>query len=194
MNRRLTIVVLIVLVLGLSGAFVFWYYAQPVWWSLNPQATDVTHLPIKNSQLISVIEKKGKALAPSYNDVVCTEFVIKSLEMVTPLSKEEKRDIRIITSDNLTELLEKDSPLMKGVVTALVRSGQGIDIKADSVKAGDLVQFWSTFAGSAYGHCGVVVDIAPGVSITMYSSHPITNGFGKQTFGWPNKAYFVRLK
>jgi hypothetical protein len=59
---------------------------------------------------------------------------------------------------------------------------------------GDFVQFWNVFKGQAYGHCGIVLDIQPNKTITLYSSHPLTGGYGKQAYLWPDKIYFVRLK
>jgi hypothetical protein len=84
---------------------------------------------------------------------------------------------------------------MKGVQTALVKNNKGIEIQdSTDVMPGDFVQFWNGFGGSSYGHCGIVSEIRPGESITLYSSHPITDGFGVQKFLWPSRLFVVRLR
>jgi hypothetical protein len=91
-------------------------------------------------------------------------------------------------------LVENETDIAKGVQNALVSSGKGTAISLVEVKPGDFVQFWSVTGGKAYGHCGIVSSISPEESITVYSSHPLTNGYGIQKFIWPDYTYFVRLK
>ena len=80
-------------------------------------------------------------------------------------------------------------------LTALLRNNKGIEIKDSSeVLPGDFVQFWKVFQGRAYGHCGIVLGIEPNKTLTLYSSHPFTGGYGTQEYLWPEKTYFVRLK
>jgi hypothetical protein len=111
------------------------------------------------------------------------------------LTKTEKNDIRIITDSQLDSLVEAESPIIKGVQTALLKSNKGIEIKESSeVLPGDFVQFWKVFRGRPYGHCGIVLDIKPDRTLTLYSSHPLTDGYGTQRYLWPEKIYFVRLK
>jgi len=156
--------------------------------------TSLQAIPEKNQQILRLIKRKGASFAPTYESAVCTEFLIKVIVPFTPLSKSEMNAIRILTKEPLSTLIEKDAPVIKGVQTALEKSGKGIRIDiVENVKPGDFVQFWNSWFGYPWGHCGVVVSLVPHKSITMYSSHPNTNGFGKQTFLWPEKTYFVRL-
>lgn len=176
-----------------------------VWWGLwhvnavpLPRPTSSVplvsdSLPSANQKLLAYIQAHGSQLAPSYNEVVCTEFVIKVLEHLRPLSRQEKRDIRIITDDDLATLYRRRDPIMKGVQTALVKSHHGVAIhRPDQVLPGDLVQFWDMWGSTPFGHCGVVVSVSPGKHLTLYSSHPVTQGFGLHTFSWPSQVYFVR--
>jgi hypothetical protein len=152
-------------------------------------------IPPKNKLIVNYIEANGDRLAPTYQGTVCTEFVIQVIDAFNPLTKKEKKDVRIITDQPLNEMIDRDDAIIKGVYTALVSGGKGMAIldPAD-VKPGDFVQFWNTVYGSSWGHCGIVKEIDPFASITMYSSHPATNGYGIHTFQWPDKIYFVRLK
>jgi hypothetical protein len=151
-------------------------------------------IPEKNKALLAYVEANGRSVAPDYHEVVCTEFIIKVLDKFQPLTKQEKRDIRIITEDDLTDLINADAAIIKGVQTALVNAGKGIMIDdPNKVLPGDLVQFWDTFYGGAWGHCGIVSQIEPNKTLTLHSSHPFTSGYGIQTFNWPEKVFFVRL-
>jgi hypothetical protein len=172
------------------------------WMSMQPKHPKVNvyknvaspSLPAKNKKMLAYVEVNGRSIAPEYHAVVCTEFVIKVLDTFEPLSKQEKKDIRIITEDNLVELIKADAAIIKGVQNALVKSEKGIVIDdPNKVLPGDLVQFWDTFYGGAWGHCGIVSQIEPNKTLTLHSSHPFTGGYGIQTFNWPEKAFFVRL-
>lgn len=102
--------------------------------------------------------------------------------------------MRIITDKNLVELIENDSACIKGLQTALLLNNKGIAIEqVANVLPGDFVQFWNIYGNKAYGHCGIVHTIKPGKSITVYSSHPVTQGYGIQKFSWPDKAFFGRM-
>jgi len=181
------------------GFFIFgsyWLNTQPIW-VIDSQIDSVmlSKLPTKNKQILELLEAEGKQMAPTYNDVVCTEFVIKVIDSFEPLSKIEKNDIRIITTENLDSLVQNESAVIKGVKTALLKEEKGIDIvKCEDVRPGDFVQFWNVYQNKVYGHCGVVFNINANKTITLYSSHPFTDGFGKQEYLWPDKIYFVRLK
>lgn len=174
----------------------YWIRTQPI--RVEDQKIDsvvLTNLPSRNKQLLDFIEAKGKSLAPRYDEVVCTEFIINVIDPFKPLSATDKRAIRIITDGNLPALVHDDAPIIRGVQQALVDSGKGIAIpSAGQVLPGDFVQFWNVYNGKAYGHCGVIMEIAPEKSLTVYSSHPMTDGYGKQKFLWPEKTYFVRLQ
>jgi hypothetical protein len=195
MKRLLTIsligVVGLIVVLG-----TIWFNTQPMWPVDRKIETDkLESLPVTNREVVEFIQAEGKDLAPTYESVVCTEFVIKVIDKIKPLTRGEKNDIRIITDSQLDSLVEADSPIIKGVQTALLRNNKGIEIKESSeVLPGDFVQFWKVFQGRAYGHCGIVLDIEPNKTLTLYSSHPFTGGYGTQEYLWPEKTYFVRLK
>ena len=152
-------------------------------------------VPDLNKQLLEYARKHGTRISPTYEKAVCTEFLIQVIEPFRRLTKKEKNDIRILTKEPLGSLVEKDDPVIKGVQTALVSSGKGeIITRPEDVLPGDLVQFWTSWLWYPTGHCGVVVSLQPGKKLTLYSSHPFTNGFGKYAFEWPGKTYFVRLK
>jgi hypothetical protein len=175
---------------------ILWFNTQPAWpvhQTVGKEA--MKKLPVMNRKVIEFIEAKGPSVAPTYNSAVCTEFVIKVIDSVTPLTKTERNDIRIITDSELDSLIEIDSPIIKGVHTALLRGNKGAEIiENDKVLPGDFVQFWNVFYGKAYGHCGVVLDIVPNETLTLYSSHPFTGGYGTQRYLWPDRIYVVRLK
>jgi hypothetical protein len=193
---RKTVITVVSLAMLLAGLlFVnYWINTQPVW-VVTDVNVDKTGLPEKNRQLIEFIETNGQTIAPDYEGVVCTEFVIKVLDKFNRLTPEEKNKIRIITKDNLRDLVQKDSPIIKGVQTALTDTDKGTAITLyEDVKPGDLVQFWNEYLGKEYGHCGIVLESQPNNSISVYSSHPFTGGYGKQRFLWPDKVFFVRLK
>lgn len=186
--------------IGIIGLIVvlatIWFNTQPVWpVHKEIEADKLKVLPATNRKVVKFIQAEGQNLAPTYQSVVCTEFVIKVIDQVNPLTKTEKNDIRIITDSQLDSLVEADSPIIKGVQTALLRGNKGIQIQESSdVLPGDFVQFWKVFQGRAYGHCGIVLDIEPNKTLTLYSSHPFTDGYGTQEYLWPEKVYFVRLK
>lgn len=190
------VVICLIGFVGLVAIMVIWFNTQPVW----PVERVVQHetlriLPAKNKAVVDFIEAKGQELAPTYESAVCTEFVIKVIDHISPLTKGEKNDIRIITNSRLDSLIEVDSPIIKGVQTALLKDNKGTAIyESREVLPGDFVQFWNVFQGNAYGHCGIVLDIEPDKKFTLYSSHPFTGGFGTQEYPWPDKVYFVRLK
>lgn len=175
----------------------YWSKTQPVkvYTEITPDISDSIPIPPKNKEIISFIEKSGRDIAPDYSSVVCTEFVIKVIEHFNQLTNEERKAVRIITNDDLTKLLAQDAAIMKGVQTALLLNKKGIEISVHiDVSPGDFVQFWNIYGNESYGHCGIVASIEPGESITLYSSHPITQGYGIQKFAWPSKVYFARLK
>ncbi len=172
----------------------YWIQTQPIWILNADEVADVENIPERNKQIVRFIEANGNALAPDYKQVVCTEFVINVIEEFTPLTTSEANTIRIITHEDIAALLHHESPVIKGVHTSLVDAHKGAHVKPEAVQPGDLVQFWNTYLGKPYGHCGVVWDVEPYKSITIYSSHPATGGYGKQKYLWPDHVFFVRLK
>lgn len=194
-KKVITSVAIVLTLVSISILESFWIYTRPVW-VVDTQISKnlLDHLPAKNKKIVELIETRGKALAPTYRDAVCTEFVINVIDNLDSLTKTEKNDIRIITEEELGYLIEIESPVIKGIQTALVKGDKGIAVNESEVIPGDFVQFWNVFRGMGRGHCGVVLDIDHNKTITLYSSHPLTNGYGKQEYLWPDKLYFVRLK
>lgn len=149
-------------------------------------------IPPRNQQIIDTIIKYGPHISPTYKKAVCTELIIPIIEKFYKLNKTDKSRIRIITQDDIQQLLKQDSPVPKGVYYALTEKGIGEPI--DDIKKvlpGDLVQFWT----ETWGHCGIVknIDIEQQV-IEMYSSFPSTYGYGIQRFRIPEHCFFVRMK
>lgn len=175
----------------------FWLQTKPLPTMTNPPVilTDVSEIPPKNKRIIEYVEANGDLIAPTYQKAVCTEFVIQVIEAFNPLTKKERKDIRIITDRALNEMIKQDDDIIKGVYTALVSGGKGNAVSDPrDVQPGDFVQFWNTSYGWSWGHCGIVKAIVLSESIILYSSHPMTNGYGTHTFDWPDKIYFARLK
>ena len=192
MGRRILIVLLLSLLLIVS---VVWIRTQPVLISnegMNPEVLNA--LPATNKRVLQICVNSGERIAPSYAQSVCTEFAISVIDSISPLTKKLKNEIRIITEEDLATLIEEDSPITKGIASALSNGGLGEEIDPYHTKPGDFVQLWTVLGTRAFGHCGIVVEAVPGETLTLYSSHPITGGFGKQVYLWPDKAYFVRLR
>src|SRR3990167_8100377 len=139
-------------------------------------------IPPRNKQIIDTVLLYGKAISPTYQEAVCTEFVIGVLKPFITLSIE----------DGYAQM-ENGSPYPKGVVHALTSNGKGEAItNLADVKPGDFVQFWYY---RPWGHCGIVehIDLEHKV-LYLYSSFPSTDGYGIQPFDMPEYCYFVRLK
>lgn len=148
-------------------------------------------IPQKNKDIIKSVVQYGPTISSTYEKAVCTELVIQILEKFHPLSKTDKKRVRIITNENVYTLLKENSPIPKGVYYALTAKGIGkpIDTVTD-VLPGDFVQFWT----GTWGHCGIVKEIHPETkTMLLYSSFPSTNGYGIQNFAIPYYCYFVRL-
>jgi hypothetical protein len=162
----------------------------------NKLDVDSTNIPAKNKLILRYTAQHGSEISPTYETAVCTEYVIKILSNFGSVSSKTKTDIRIITDKEISDLLKQNSPIPKGVYTALINAKSGVAInKQEDVKAGDFVQFWNYYDKKYVGHCGIVraLDIKKGI-ISMYSSSPRTNGHGIQTYIIPDYIYFVRLK
>lgn len=154
--------------------------------------TDTIKTPEKNKLILNAVKKYGPQISATYEKAVCTELVIQILEKVQDLNDIDKKRIRIITDQNIQELLANNADIPKGVYFSLIKKGIGIPIEdKNEVCEGDFVQFWTT----TWGHCGIVKTIDPVKNeMELYSSFPSTNGYGIQKFNIPKYAYFVRLK
>ncbi len=147
---------------------------------------------LKNKKIVEAVKKFGPTISSTYDKAVCTELVIQIIEKFNYLDKTDKNRIRIITHENIQNLLENKSSIPKGVYYALTEKGIGTSIDSlEMVIEGDFVQFWT----SSWGHCGIVksVDIE-NKTMELYSSFPSTYGYGIQTFDIPKEVFFVRLK
>src|SRR3989338_713622 len=154
-------------------------------------------IPPRNKQIIDTVLLYGKAISPTYQEAVCTEFVIGVLKHFITLSKEDVVNININqprkSIEDVYAKMENGSPYPKGVVHALTSNGKGEAItNLADVKHGDFVQFWYY---RSWGHCGIVehIDLEHKV-LYLYSSFPSTDGYGIQPFDMPEYCYFVRLK
>src|SRR4051812_30486184 len=58
-------------------------------------------LPLKNKKIIDYVIKHGPQISPTYEKAVCTELLIEVIKNFTPLSKEDKKRIRIICDTNV---------------------------------------------------------------------------------------------
>ena len=83
-----------------------------------------------------------------------------------------------LTPAELKEMVKQGDERIKGVVTALVKTGQGVEIDLDQLQEGDLVQYW--FAGGTAGHVVIVskVNKEPDgtLKIDMMGSHRSMGG------------------
>ena len=149
-------------------------------------------IPLKNQQVIDTVLKYGASISPTYKKAVCTELVIQIIEKFNKLNKSDKSRIRIITNESIADLMQKNSPVPKGVYYALSKNGMGMSVDSiNRVLPGDFVQFWT----DTWGHCGIVKEIYPENKLMdLYSSFPSTDGYGVQRFSIPDYCYFVRLK
>ena len=152
----------------------------------------ISELPKTNQSIIAAAKKYGPEISSTYEKAVCTEFVIQVLEKVQPLNATDKKRIRIITNQDIQQLLAANSDIPKGVYFSLIEKQIAIPIdNKNEVLEGDFVQFWT----ETWGHCGIVKSIDPIKNeMELYSSFPSTNGYGVQKFPIPTHSFFVRLK
>lgn len=155
-------------------------------------SSEINKIPEKNKLVICTVKEFGPKISPTYEKAVCTEMVIQILEKIQPLNTVDKQRIRIITDENIQQLLKDNSDIPKGVYFALIKKGVGIPIdNINEVCEGDFVQFWT----ETWGHCGIIksIDIKNN-EMELYSSFPSTQGYGIQKFSISHYVYFVRLK
>jgi hypothetical protein len=97
----------------------------------------------------------------------------------------------------LAQLVSKGDPRTKGVVLALVESGQGVEIDTKALLPGDFVQYWYRSGKHLLGHVVQVVEVvAPGEKFKAHGSHKSTHGVGIITVKVKSKkrVYAVRPK
>jgi cell wall-associated NlpC family hydrolase len=142
--------------------------------------------------------KMSDAENGTYN---CTTFVQAALEEagfdITPAVSK-----RIQMSDlggmNLFSLVRAGDPRIKGVVSALVDSGQGTDVTDQSLRPGDVVQMWRGVGttlnggGDVEGHTGIV-ESANGNTVTLLGAHQSLGAVGEKNYNLNNwKVWAVR--
>jgi len=155
------------------------------------EKTKPNGIPQRNILVINAVKKYGPEISSTYQKAVCTELVIKIIEKFHNLEDVDKKRIRIITNENIQDLLKANSPIPKGVHYALIEKNIEFAIKQEDVLEGDFVQFWT----ETWGHCGIVKSInLEKKEMELYSSFPSTNGYGIQKFDIPKHSFFVRLK
>lgn len=156
------------------------------------ESSIAVELPLTNQSVIDAAKKYGPEISSTYEKAVCTEFVIQVLEKVQPLNSTDKKRIRIITNQDIQQLLAENSDIPKGVYFSLIEKQIAIPIdNKNEVLEGDFVQFWT----ETWGHCGIVKSIDSSKNeMELYSSFPSTNGYGIQKFPIPTHSFFVRLK
>jgi len=176
---------------------VFLLSTIPFWGSSQVEKISPVEIPLLNCQVLDTAMIYGRAISPSYESSVCTEFVIGVLGHFMELTSEDTINIRIDQPrENLKEVykqIENGSPYPTGVVHALVSKGKGEAIlDRNAVLPGDFVQFWYP---NSWGHCGIVskIDVENKV-LWLHSSYPSTEGYGVQPFHMPDYCHFVRLK
>ncbi len=154
-------------------------------------------IPPQNQQILDTIAKYGRSISPTYEEAVCTEFVLGILEHFVVLSKTDRMNVRIDQPrknlDEVYDQMESGSPFPKGVYYALTNNGMGEAIDDwTKVLPGDFVQFWYPHS---WGHCGIVssLELENGI-MWLHSSYPSTDGYGVQPFQIPEYTWFVRLK
>jgi hypothetical protein len=157
--------------------------------------SDTLPLPGRNQQIIDTVLQYGQAISPTYEEAVCTEFLIGILGHFIELSPADTVNVRIDIPKNsdIYGMIAEDAPEMRGVYYALTSNGKGEPIDDwTQVRAGDFVQFWYY---RSWGHCGIVhsIDLENKV-MKLYSSYPSTGGYGIQPFVIPEYTHFVRLK
>ena len=86
--RSISVGTMLSVVAGLVVFIDYWTSTQPLAFRLpQANASVPADVPARNKQVIDFIESQGKALAPTYNEAVCTEFVIHVVEHFVPLTR-----------------------------------------------------------------------------------------------------------
>jgi hypothetical protein len=95
----------------------------------------------------------------------CTTFLQTALEGAgfdIPGSVSTRIQMSNLNGMNLLSLVRAGDPRIKGVVSALVDSGQGIEVTGQPLRAGEIVQMWREVgttlngSGEVIGHTGTV--------------------------------------
>lgn len=147
---------------------------------------------------------------------VCTTFACKVLaEAGYDVSRGIDKQVNIVidwkketgkakptakdTQQALAALVSKNDPRTKGIVQALVESGQGAEVDSAALQPGDFVQYWYLSGTHIAGHVVQVVEVvAPGEKFKGHGSHGSKHGVGVITVKLKSKklkrVYAVRPK
>ena len=121
----------------------------------------------------------SKVLASAGYDV--SRAIDKQVNIVIDWKKEtgKPKPSAKETQAALASLVSQGDPRTKGVVLALVESGQGAEIKTGELEPGDFVQYWYQSGKKIAGHVVQVVEvIAPGEKFKAHGSHGSKHGVG----------------
>ncbi len=196
---RLTFSLIILLILGLwlSYSVVARFYGFPQFMVDLISEEYVGEIPAKNLRVLELIQQNGRSYAPDYKNHVCTQFVASVLSDVMILNKTDRKRINVVIGNlPLDSLVSNHSDLTRGVVYAMEAQNACITInKLEDAAPGDFIQYWNKLAGGYHGHSAIISSVNPTTNtITIHSSHPKTNGYGKQVVFYPEIYYVGRLK
>jgi hypothetical protein len=79
--------------------------------------TKLLTIPEKNKTIVDLVKKFGPDISSTYEKAVCTELVIQILEKIQKLEDIDKKRIRIITNQNIQELLKNNSISLKEYIS-----------------------------------------------------------------------------
>ena len=161
---------------------------------------DVYKIDTNAHWLVKVAERKGPKLAPNYKTRNCVQFMHDILKPFYPFTQAEK-DAIFIKDVSLkkveTAIEKKDSTKITGICKVLVDKGLANWVPAnDSLKPGDIVQYWFQFYGQPLiGHTGIIGE-ANHREFHLLSSGYSLDGYGYKycTEEWCQALYAVRLK
>ena len=150
--------------------------------------------------LIKLSEKKGRKLAPNYKTRNCVQFMHDLLNPYFSFSQAEKDAIFIkhVSIQQIEKaIIRSDSSKITGICKVLVDKGLATWVPAnDSLKPGDIVQYWFQFYGQPLiGHTGIIGE-ANHREFHLLSSGYSINGYGYKygTEEWCQALFAVRLK
>ena len=150
--------------------------------------------------LVKLTERKGHKLAPNYKTRNCVQFMHDLLRPNYRFTQAEKDAIYIkgiSTKQIETALEKKDSSKVTGICKVLVDKGLATWVhENDSLKPGDIVQYWFQILNDPLiGHTGVVGEA------NHREFHLLSSGYSQDGYGykyvtefWCEAFFAVRLK
>jgi len=161
---------------------------------------DVYRIDTNSHWLVKEALLKGPKLAPNYKVRNCVQFMTDLLNPSYHFTQAEK-DAIYIKNVSIKEVEKavrnKDSSQISGICKVLVDKGLANWVSAsDSLKPGDIVQYWFQFGGEPMiGHTGIIGEANNRV-FHLISSGYSHNGFGFRygTEDWCQALFVVRIK